>query len=528
MPAEATLHEQDIREPLDELFEEVRPEAVFHLAAQADVRVSVERPDYDAAVNVGGTIRVLEAARPVGAQLVFSSTGGAIYGERTSPAPEDDAARAAGAIRHVEALRRGVPRHLQPALRDESRLASLRQRVRPAPGSARRGGRRRDLLGPAPVGGAPKIFGDGMQTRDYVYVGDVARQRSQRSGRPAASSTSAPGLRRPWSISSRRAARSPASRSRPSMRRLAPASCSGACSIRASPRTVLGWRRETSLEEGSARPGARRRLTGLGPAATFVAIRVAFWLVAAATLIWAPAPDRRLIGSAYGPASDFLFRTFAQWDARWFLQIAEHGYEEVPQAAAFFPVYPAAAHALAWMTGSTLVAGVLISLAAGAVAAWALAEIARPILGGRGANDVVLYLALYPVGFVFTALYSDGLFLALAAGSFLAATRGKAVTAGVLGGLATGTRLLGLALLPALVVLLWRGRDIRSLGRLAPLALLPAAVGLYALYLDSKLGDPWAFTSAQADWDRGASPLGPLAGLTTTPCRRPDVVPAIC
>jgi hypothetical protein len=252
---------------------------------------------------------------------------------------------------------------------------------------------------------------------------------------------------------------------------------------------------------------------GVGPAATFVAIRLAFWLAAAAALIWAPAPDRRLIGSAYGPATDFFFRTFAQWDARWFLQIAEHGYEEVPQAAAFFPVYPAAAHGLAWITGSTLVAGVLISLAAGAAAAWALAEIARPILGRRGANDVVLYLALYPVGFVFTALYSDGLFLALAAGSFLAATRGRAVTAGVLGGLATGTRLLGLALLPALIVLLWRGRDVRSLSRLVPLLLLPAAIGLYALYLDATLGEPWAFTSAQADWDRGASPLGPLGGL---------------
>ena len=269
----------------------------------------------------------------------------------------------------------------------------------------------------------------------------------------------------------------------------------------------LGWRPQTPLAEGLELD------VGLGPAATLVAIRVAFWLGAAATLIWAPAPDRRLIGSAYGPSSDFLFRTFAQWDARWFLQIAEHGYEEVPQAAAFFPVYPAAAHALAWLTGSTLVAGVLISLAAGAAAAWALAEIAKPILGARGANDVVLYLALYPVGFVLTALYSDGLFLALAAGSFLAATRGKAVTAGVLGGLATGTRLLGLALLPALVVLLWRGRDLRSLARLAPLALLPAAVGLYALYLDSTLGDPWAFTSAQADWDRETSPLGPLGGL---------------
>ena len=87
------------------------------------------------------------------------------------------------------------------------------------------------------------------------------------------------------------------------------------------------------------------------------------------------------------------------------------------------------------------------------------------------------------------------------------------MTAGVLGGLATGTRLLGLALLPALAVLLWRGRDPRSLARLAPLLLIPAAVGLYALYLDSVLGDPWAFSSAQADWERDASPLGPLGGL---------------
>ena len=84
--AGATLHERDIREPLDDVFAAARPETVFHLAAQADVRVSVERPDEDAAVNVLGTIRVLEAARPHGAQLVFSSTGGAIYGECAEPA----------------------------------------------------------------------------------------------------------------------------------------------------------------------------------------------------------------------------------------------------------------------------------------------------------------------------------------------------------------------------------------------------------------------------------------------------------
>ncbi len=185
----------------------------------------------------------------------------------------------------------------------------------------------------------------------------------------------------------------------------------------------------------------------------------------------------------------------------------------MPQAAAFFPVYPAVVHALTWVTGSELVAGVLISLAAGAVAAWVLAQLARPLLGERGAHDVVLYFALYPVGFVFTSLYSEGLFIALAAGSFLAATRGRPLLAGVLGGFATGTRLMGLALLPALVILLWRGRDPRSLARLAPLLLLPAAVGLYALYLDWAIGDAWAFTSAQADWNRNTSLLGPLEGL---------------
>lgn len=252
---------------------------------------------------------------------------------------------------------------------------------------------------------------------------------------------------------------------------------------------------------------------GLRPAATFVAIRVAFWLGAAATLIWAPAPSRRLIGDAYGSLSDLLFRSLSQWDARWFLQIAMHGYEEVPQAAAFFPVYPAVVHGVAWLTGSLLVAGVLVSLVSGAVGAWVLAEIARPLLGARGAHDVVLYLALYPVAFVFTSLYSEGLFLALAAGSFLAAMRGRPVLAGVLGGFATGTRLIGLALLPALAILLWRGRDARSLTRLAPLLLLPAAVGLYALYLGDAIGDPWAFTSAQADWNRETSPLGPIAGI---------------
>src|ERR1051325_1068365 len=68
IPEGATLHLADIREP-DEVFAAVRPETVLHLAAQADVRVSVEHPEQDADVNVLGTVRILEAARAHGARV---------------------------------------------------------------------------------------------------------------------------------------------------------------------------------------------------------------------------------------------------------------------------------------------------------------------------------------------------------------------------------------------------------------------------------------------------------------------------
>ena len=175
VPSEAALHERDIREPLDELFQELRPEAVYHLAAQADVRVSVERPDFDASVNVVGTIRVLEAARPVGAQLVFSSTGGAIYGERTTPAPEDTP-------------REPLAPYGTSKLCGEEYLATYNRLYATNHVALRFGnvyGPRQDPHGEAGVvaiffgllrgGGTPRIFGDGRQTRDYVFVGDVAQ-----------------------------------------------------------------------------------------------------------------------------------------------------------------------------------------------------------------------------------------------------------------------------------------------------------------------------------------------------------------
>ena len=76
------------------VFDDLQPAAVFHLAAQADVRASVEDPGFDADVNVRGTIAVLECARSTGARVVFSSTGGALYGEaETDPLAGDDPSR---------------------------------------------------------------------------------------------------------------------------------------------------------------------------------------------------------------------------------------------------------------------------------------------------------------------------------------------------------------------------------------------------------------------------------------------------
>jgi hypothetical protein len=244
---------------------------------------------------------------------------------------------------------------------------------------------------------------------------------------------------------------------------------------------------------------------------TLVWIRVAFLLGTALTLLWAPRTGELIPPRAWDPFTDLVFGTFGQWDARWFLQIALHGYSL--KSAAFFPLYPALLAAL----GSSVVLGTLLSLVAAGLGAWCVAAITWPRFGEDVARDSVLVLALFPTAFVFTAIYSDGLFLACSAAAFLAAQRGRPLLAGVAGGLAVATRVLGIALLPALVYLLWPQRA-RDSWRLAPLLLLPAAVFSYAVYLDHVLGDPWAFSRAQASpgWERTVPTLGPLSGLWMT------------
>ena len=173
----AALVELDILEagPLNDLLATTAPELVFHLAAQVDVRRSVSDPVHDLAVNGSGTLNVLAAARACGAQrVVYSSTGGAIYGDtETIPTPES-----------VEPAPLAPYGQSKYAGEGYCRLyAELHGLGTTALRFANVYGPRQDPLGEGGViaiycglaidGGEPVAFGDGEQTRDFVYVGDV-------------------------------------------------------------------------------------------------------------------------------------------------------------------------------------------------------------------------------------------------------------------------------------------------------------------------------------------------------------------
>src|SRR3954452_17310944 len=162
----AELLEHDIREPFS-----AEADAVFHLAAQADVQTSMKRPEYDAAVNVVGTVNVLAAAPR--AQVVFASSGGAGYGECDVPASED--------APFLPLSPYGIAKNCgEEYLAGWNRIhgtshVSLRfaNVYGERQDSGLEGGVVAIFLERMARGDETVIFGDGEQQRDFVYVGDV-------------------------------------------------------------------------------------------------------------------------------------------------------------------------------------------------------------------------------------------------------------------------------------------------------------------------------------------------------------------
>jgi UDP-glucose 4-epimerase len=162
----ATLVEHDIREPFS-----VEADVIFHLAAQADVQTSMQRPEYDAAVNVVGTVNVLGAAP--GAQVIFASSGGAGYGECAEPATEQASFLPLSpygiAKKCGEEYLAGWNR-----IHDTHHIALRFANVYgPRQDAGLEGGVVAIFLERLSRGEETVIFGDGAQARDFVYVEDI-------------------------------------------------------------------------------------------------------------------------------------------------------------------------------------------------------------------------------------------------------------------------------------------------------------------------------------------------------------------
>jgi UDP-glucose 4-epimerase len=171
LPEGAKLYKESVLNAsrLSALVADIAPELICHLAAQVDVRVSVTAPGRDADVNVVGTVNLLEAARVAGARVLFASTGGALYGEE-APVPSSESTLPApsspyGVAKYCAEQYIGLYNRLFGTEHAILRFANVY--------GPRQGSSVVSVFCANGIQGKPlTIYGDGKQTRDYLYVDD--------------------------------------------------------------------------------------------------------------------------------------------------------------------------------------------------------------------------------------------------------------------------------------------------------------------------------------------------------------------
>lgn len=242
--------------------------------------------------------------------------------------------------------------------------------------------------------------------------------------------------------------------------------------------------------------------------------------------------DPQRLTAPFGYFGNLLAAPFARWDSVWYLAIAHGGYDHEAARTAFFPLYPLVLRGVGVVIGSDLVAGVLVSLAAFAVALVLLYRLVEIDLGGEVARVTVLLVAFCPMSYFFSAVYSEALFFALSLGCVLQARRGRWAAAGVFGALAAAARNSGVALIVPVVLLFLYGPRADREPRPWPLAggrlrafvpryrptpalawalLIPAGLGAYVLVLALTTGHGLAPFHAQQVWFRHFA--GPFGGV---------------
>ena len=172
----AWLHKLSITDAvsLGEIVRGTRPELICHLAAHIDVRTSVDAPAQDSQVNVVGTVNVLEAARGIGARVLFASSGGILYGSNAAIPSREDVlplpGSPVGIAKYCAEQYIGLYNRLHGTRHSVLRLANV---YGPRQDPAGEAGVIPIFCGVVLAGDDPTLYGDGSQTRDYVYVGDA-------------------------------------------------------------------------------------------------------------------------------------------------------------------------------------------------------------------------------------------------------------------------------------------------------------------------------------------------------------------
>ncbi len=221
------------------------------------------------------------------------------------------------------------------------------------------------------------------------------------------------------------------------------------------------------------------------------------------------------ISTSFGHVGNVLAAPAVRWDAIWYLRIAEHGYR-TSQDAGFLPLYPLLIRVGSIFTGSPVIAGILISLAALFVGLEIIRRLTALEFGTRVAGTTVKLIAFGPLALFMSAVYTESLFVMLSAGTFYAARRGRWWLAGVLGGLAALSRIGGSLLLVPVVLLFFYGPRInlepqltgawwKPKYRFSPevlwVALIPAAGALFSGYLALRgLGADATLHAQQTYW----------------------------
>jgi len=176
VPAGARFHELDIRDAsLADIIAAERPDVISHHAAQMDVRISTTQPAFDADVNIIGSIRVIEAGLAAGVKkIIFASTGGAVYGEpEYIPVDEETPARP---LSQYGCSKLAVERYLYlyAAQRGLSYVALRYPNVYGPKQNPRGEAGVTAIFALRMLAGEPcTVYGDGTETRDYVFVDDV-------------------------------------------------------------------------------------------------------------------------------------------------------------------------------------------------------------------------------------------------------------------------------------------------------------------------------------------------------------------